>query len=64
MTRQEILTELQKLFAEELDYDGEVTEETTKDDVDEWEPNPRGAGVLFGQKLVDKFNQWQISQKI
>ena len=25
------------------------------DDIDEWEQNPRGAGVIFGSKLVDKF---------
>lgn len=25
------------------------------DDTDEWAPNPRGAGVIFGNKLVDKF---------
>jgi serine/threonine-protein phosphatase 4 catalytic subunit len=24
-------------------------------DIEEWEINPRGAGVIFGSKLVDKF---------
>lgn len=24
-------------------------------DIDEWENNPRGAGVIFGSKLVDRF---------
>lgn len=24
-------------------------------EIDEWENNPRGAGVIFGTKLVDKF---------
>lgn len=24
-------------------------------DIEEWENNPRGAGVIFGTKLVDKF---------
>jgi serine/threonine-protein phosphatase 4 catalytic subunit len=24
-------------------------------DIDEWENNPRGAGVIFGAKLVDRF---------
>ncbi len=24
-------------------------------EIDEWENNPRGAGVIFGVKLVDKF---------
>ena len=25
------------------------------DDIDEWEQNPRGAGVIFGNKVVEKF---------
>lgn len=24
-------------------------------EIDDWENNPRGAGVIFGTKLVDKF---------
>jgi serine/threonine-protein phosphatase 4 catalytic subunit len=26
-------------------------------DIDDWENNPRGAGIIFGAKLVDKFLQ-------
>jgi diadenosine tetraphosphatase ApaH/serine/threonine PP2A family protein phosphatase len=29
----------------------------TKIDIDDWENNPRGAGIIFGAKLVDKFLQ-------
>ena len=25
------------------------------DDIDEWEQNPRGVGVIFGSKIGDKF---------
>jgi serine/threonine-protein phosphatase 4 catalytic subunit len=25
------------------------------EDINDWEPNPRGAGVIFGNQLVDKF---------
>ena len=25
------------------------------DDISDWESNPRGAGVIFGSGLVDKF---------
>ena len=25
------------------------------EEIDNWEPNPRGAGVIFGSKLVEKF---------
>ena len=25
------------------------------EDIDDWENNPRGAGVIFGVKVVDKF---------
>ena len=25
------------------------------EDIEDWEQNPRGAGVIFGSKLVDKF---------
>ena len=25
------------------------------EEINDWEPNPRGAGVIFGSQLVDKF---------
>lgn len=27
------------------------------DDINDWDSNPRGAGVIFGKKIVDKFLQ-------
>jgi serine/threonine-protein phosphatase 4 catalytic subunit len=27
------------------------------EDIDDWQNNPRGAGIIFGAKLVDKFLQ-------
>ena len=32
------------------------------DDISEWESNPRGAGVIFGIGLVDKFLRNIISK--
>lgn len=41
----------------EIPHDGPMCDLLWSDpeDVDDWEVSTRGAGVFFGQKLVDKF---------
>ena len=42
---------------QEIPHEGPMCDYLWSDpeDIDEWEQNPRGAGVIFGNKLVDKF---------
>jgi len=54
------IDEMKKLNRfQEIPHEGPMCEILWSDpeDIEEWEQNPRGAGVIFGNKTVDKFLQ-------
>ena len=62
MSREEILEILKEIFLDVLDYDEELTEETSKEDIEEWDSMSH---ILLLNKIQKRFNiQFEMSNLI
>lgn len=62
MSREEVLKILKEIFLEVLDYEDELSEDTSKDDIEEWDSMTH---IMLLSKIQKRFNiQFEMSNLI